>query len=270
MIIEVVAPKEGPKPLYYSTHISYVLSILSANKVAITYKGEGYFNYFYLHINKIPFVFDFSDHTNINENAYLSCASYFKFHANFSLLQTYKKMKSFSPVSFYDWEQMNKLQKEIKYTCNNNSIINMQTPGGAAYQRRIMVQKMLKTRYKEEVKITPESQINYWNTIKNCLVHVYVPGARNNMIDRGHLQCLAFGCCTISPKIIDYLAYDRPLLENHHYISCKDDYSDLVDKIEWCKHNRKICVEIGKNAQQLFNETSSPKKLWESILKELK
>ena len=53
-----------------------------------------------------------------------------------------------------------------------------------------------------------------------------------------------------------------------HDIGFIDDkmYSDLHEKIEWCKANRKECVEIGARAKELFNETSTPKKLIEHLV----
>ena len=56
-------------------------------------------------------------------------------------------------------------------------------------------------------------------------------------------------------------------MPNVNYVSCNYDYSDLVEKIEWCKSNRDKCIEIGRNAQKLFQETSVPSKLLEWIIK---
>jgi hypothetical protein len=97
------------------------------------------------------------------------------------------------------------------------------------------------------------------------LVHVCVPGARNDILDRGQLQAMAFGCCTISPVLADCLAWNKELVPGVHYLSCANDYSDLIEKIEWCKSNRDKCIEIGQNAKILFQETSVPSKLLEWI-----
>ena len=109
------------------------------------------------------------------------------------------------------------------------------------------------------------NQIDYWMDINKCLVSVCVPGATNNMLDRGQWQYMAFGCCTISPILPELLPFDKKLIPDVHYIRCKDDYSDLLEKIEWCKQNREKCIEIGRNAKKLFLETSTPEKIVEWV-----
>jgi len=127
------------------------------------------------------------------------------------------------------------------------------------------VRKMLISKYGGRCKNRTLSQQQFWNETSSMLVSVCVPGHNNNMLDRGQIQSMAFGGCTISPYLPEVLPFDRRLVEGEHYIMCKDDYSDLVEKVEWCKENRKICVDIGNNAKQLFSETSKPNKLWEWI-----
>ena len=73
---------------------------------------------------------------------------------------------------------------------------------------------------------------------------------------------MAFGCCTISTRILTRLPYGRRLDPGVHYLKCKDDWSDLVEKVEWCKANREKCRKIGENAKRLFLETSTPDKVW--------
>jgi hypothetical protein len=142
----------------------------------------------------------------------------------------------------------------------------MQRPRGGAFERRNYVQKILKTRYGDSTKTEfVENQCEFWEIINHCLVHVCVPGARNDILDRGQLQAMAFGCCAISPVLADCLAWNQELVPGVHYISCASDYSDLIEKIEWCKCNRDKCIEIGQNVKKLFNETSTPKKLLEWI-----
>ena len=93
----------------------------------------------------------------------------------------------------------------------------------------------------------------------------------SNILIECHLQRMAFGCCTISPILRTVLPYGKQLIPNVHYIPCQQDYFDLIDKIEWCKQNRKKCIEIGNNAKELFARIYTPKKIVEwmdLILKE--
>ena len=101
----------------------------------------------------------------------------------------------------------------------------------------------------------------YWKRINDCLIHVFIPGARYNILDRGHLQYIGFGCCTIAPKISDILPYYKKLEPGVHYVQMKSDYSDLIERIEWCRYHRQKCIQIGINAQKLFRKTCTPSSL---------
>ena len=87
------------------------------------------------------------------------------------------------------------------------------------------------------------------------------------MLDRAQGQYLGFGCCTISPKIVTILSWNKPLIPGEHYIECKPDYSDLIEKIEWVRNNQIEAIKIGANAKQLFRETCIPYRQFEWIKK---
>jgi len=265
-------PEKGPKPLYYDTFVVYIRNILSHN--CIPYRLEGTIapgaSKFILELDSKQILIDFSDHPGDYLSNWKDYDAYFKFHYVEAIHGSCETIYPFAPVSFYNWAEYYTLKKRIEYICNSNLILNMQKPSGAAVARRRLVQKMLTKRYHAHVAIgyTP-AQDDYWKKINNCLVHVFVPGARNDMLDRGHLQYLAFGCCTIAPPIIDVLPYNEKLIPNVHYVQCKPDYSDLLDRIEWVKENREGAVEIGKNAKELFERSCEPGKLWNWILGKL-
>jgi len=267
---DIILPASGPKPKYYSAYVGYIKSILDYNDISYKLEGvvnEGTVQYptatkFLMKIDNKNIVIDYSDNLDYMSNWH-EFDAYFKFHYSKKKHSSFETIYPFTPISFYNWEQYELLEKEIKYTCNNDLVLNMQTPGGNALQRRTNVQTLLKQTYENNVVLNgKEPQINFWKRINDCLVHVFVPGCRNNMIDRGHIQYLAFGCCTISPPLVDQLPYMEitPMI---HYIACKEDYSDLVEKIEWVRENREKAIEIGRNAKELFQATSLPKKLWE-------
>ena len=79
------------------------------------------------------------------------------------------------------------------------------------------------------------------------------------MLDRGQFQQMAFGACTISPEIPEWLPFHRRFIRDEHYVVCNTDFSDLLEKIEWCRENRSRCKAIGYNAARLFSETSTPR-----------
>jgi hypothetical protein len=250
--------KSAAKSLYEKTHILYFINLLKAGGCEI----EMCFSRvdvggvaFVIVIDNKSILIDFSDFPEENKSVdnFDLC---FKYHKS-SLISYNPKVYSFSPISFYDWPQYYTLSSQINYSCNNKRILCNQRPYAGAKERRNLVQSMLREKYKENVDVVLTDQISYWRKINNCLTHVFVPGARNDMIDRGHLQFLAFGCCTISPSITDCLPFVN-VQKDIHYIPCADDYSNLEEKIEWIRENREKAIEIGQNAKQLFRNTSIP------------
>jgi hypothetical protein len=268
-IPNIVLPAAGPKPLYYSTFVLYMRELLDYLGIAYALSGEialGVSKFEMTLGSDTRLLFDFSDHPNDFLSNWSEFDAYFKFHYVEDIHGDCSGIFPFAPVSFYDWGQYYSLKEQIHYSCNTNVILNMQRPGGAATERRKFVQKMLFGQYKSLAVTNTVSQVEYWKKINDCLVHVFVPGARNDMLDRGHMQYLAFGCCTIAPKIIDVLPYYGKLVPGIHYVECRSDYLDLIDKIEWVRSNRTRAIEIGKNAKILFERSCEPDKLWNWIL----
>ena len=144
------------------------------------------------------------------------------------------------------------MESEIKYSCNNEIILNNQRVFGNAKERRTKVQHLLTSVYKKDADFKLTDQITYWKKANNCLVSIHVPGARNDMLDRAQYQMMAFGVCTVSPYLKDILPHGAQFQSGYHYIECKPDYSDLIEKIEWCKKNREKCIKIGQNAKDYF------------------
>ena len=264
----ITLPASGPKPLYYSTFVGYFKEILRYLSIPFQLKGVAEHCYFVTKFDDKEVVFNFSDFYEIPKvNEY---KHYFKFHYSKEEHSKYENVYPFAPVSFYDWGKYKALKAKIKYTGNSNIILNMQRSYGDAVERRTSVQKILRERYGGTVKTNYTlPQVDYWKKINNCLVHIFVPGVRNDMIDRGHVQYMAFGCCTIAPPIADVLPYNGELVSGTHYIQCSPDYSDLIDKVEWCKNNRERCVEIGNNAKRLFEQSCLPNRLWKWVLEKI-
>lgn len=259
--------KSKPREVYYNRYVRYMINILLENHVDIRYEGVNTDTRYSMIVDGHKIVIDYSDHPTL-EPSLLNCEAYFKFHCRNHHTEI-KNVYPFTPISFYDWKQYKKLRVQITYKCNSSIVLNVQKPYGNAIKRRKYVRDILYAKYKlsKNYIYSPDyKQEDYWKLINNCLVHVFVPGCYNDMLDRGHIQYLAFGCCTISPQIVDLLPYDTKLIPGTHYIKCKNDYSNIIEKIEWCKTHRDECREIGNNAQKLFDYACSPKRLWDWIL----
>lgn len=58
------------------------------------------------------------------------------------------------------------------------------------------------------------------------------------------------------PEACTWLMEDK-LEDQVHYIQVKDDWSDLGEKIDWCKDNDEKCEEITQNAKSYMNQFSN-------------
>jgi hypothetical protein len=256
---------------YYSTHPQYVLNLLlkggaEVEMVPATYFGCRSTVSFDCLIDGHLCKFDFNDHEIIDRTESVKYKAYFKFHYHEShnVAPNEKNLFPFSPVNFHDWDLYNNLKPSINYKATGK-VLNNQAASGAAVERRNYVAKILQEQFPEDLDMTRYPKEEFYNLINNASAIVCVPGARNDMLDRGQGQQMGFGACTISPKLNTRLSYHGMLIPGTHYVECKPDYSDLIDKVNWVRANTSNAIEIGKNAKKLFLETSTPAKQVEWI-----
>lgn len=220
-------------------------------------------------IGNLKIMFDYQDFKELHSN-YKNADIILKTQYTDNLIK-YKNVYPWSQVSFMDWKKYEQYNTEIKYTANSNIIINAQKPYGNAKQRRIRVSSILKEKYNNNVIISPSyTQDDFFKLVNNCLVYVHVSGYSNNMIDRSHVQMFGLGCCVITTEIPNIFPNKKKPIPGVHYIKCKNDYSDVIEIIEWCKKNRNECVKIGNNAKILFEESLTPNSIGVHIKKILK
>jgi hypothetical protein len=251
---------------YYSTHPQYVLNLLIKAGAdiemvpATTFKCRSTVSFDCIidgHLCK----FDFNDHEKYDRDNAHKYKAYFKFHYNSEADPGLSKENifPFTPVNFHDWALYNRLAPQINYTAIGK-VLNNQAPAGNAVSRRNHVAKLLVDAFGANVDRARYDKEVFYKLINNASAIVCVPGARNDMLDRGQSQQMGFGACTISPKLVTTLSYDKKLIPNVHYIECKADYSDLIEKVNWVIDNKDKAIQIGLNAKALFLETSTPAK----------
>jgi hypothetical protein len=243
-VFDIVFPAFADQK-YYNVHFKYVLNIFKHLNCRIEYeKRDG----FVITVDGKPFLIDYAD-TSIPVNCALPV---FKFHCH----KETPKLFSFPPVSFYNWNEYDQFKNLVKYPASGD-ISYRQRAYGNAKERRNFVKQVLSGRY-ANLKTGLIGQKEYWYEINNLFVALFVPGWCNNILDRAQFQYMAFGCCTISPRLPEILPFGRFLIPNEHYVLCKDDYSDITDLIDFYTCCPETCIEIGNNAKTLFEEVATP------------
>ena len=227
---------------YYSTHPQYVLNLLTKGGADVEMVPATNFDCrstvsFDCLIDSHLCKFDFNDHEIVDRDVSSKYKAYFKFHyhESHSVGPREKNIFPFSPVNFHDWDLYNKLQPIINYTAKGK-VLNNQAPAGNAVERRNHVAKILKEAFNDNLDMKRYPKEEFYKLINNASAIVCVPGARNNMLEPGV-----------------------------HYVECKSDYSDLIEKVNWVRSNKDKAVQIGKAAKKLFLETSTPQKQVEWI-----
>lgn len=65
---------------------------------------------------------------------------------------------------------------------------------------------------------------------------------------------MSMGCCILLSESKYRLWFRHMLKPMVHYIPVKDDLSDLVEKIRWCRKNDNVCKNIAKNSRLFYIE----------------
>jgi len=266
---DINAPNQWHR--YYSTHPQYVLNLLTKGGADVKMVPATNFDCrstisFDCLIDGHLCKFDFNDHEIVDRDVSSKYKAYFKFHYHKShdIGPREKNIFPFSPVNFHDWDLYNKLEPTINYVAKGK-VLNNQAPAGNAVERRNHVAKILEEAFGSNLDRTRYPKEEFYKLINNASAIVCVPGARNNMLDRGQGQQMGLGACTISPKLNTRLSYHGMLIPGVHYVECKPDYSDLIEKVNWVNENKDNAVQIGNAAKKLFLETSTPLKQVEWI-----
>ncbi len=255
---------------YYASHFASVLGVLreAGCRIAFfepTLSHQSSRTHFHLECGRASLLFDISDYHDTSVGAEIAQSdAVFKFHYSRALHSCYPKIFAFSPVSFHNWSEYRGLVREIEYRAKGLVLCN-QTPHTQNAARRRYVRSLLRETYGPQFDGTLTTQIEFWRKIEHALISVCVPGARLDILDRGQLQYMAFGACTVSPRLSIDLPNSEPLIPDFHYLECRSDWQDLVEKIEWARTHAQQCVEIGLNAKALFARALTPEALFQWV-----
>ena len=237
--------------LYAGLEVTYDESLKAISNQAIPFFVDG-----------VKCAYDISDYSVIQPQAWSAeFKCYFMLH-HLPVFDVYPNLGSVPQQSFFDWDEYNRLV-EGRYDCSSDLILHCQNLGHIA--RRRLARKILVDKgYNLTTECWPVS--DFWKLGQKCCTSVHIPGSTPHMLDRGQLQLMAMGVCTVSPNIYCSLGELRPE-PNIHYVCIRDDFSNLIEKVDWCLANPIRCIEIGQNAKKLFNDSCTPHSIWKYIWK---
>jgi hypothetical protein len=260
MLVQLPERTNVVKPLYYDTFYAFIKQWmqLAGNTVELTHSDTvfcGTGNFFSCTYNSHQIIFDYGDAKECATNPENYKCPYFKFHYCRDV-EYANNVVPFVPMLSLDWFVYKEAQKSVHYTAEGK-ISCKQRPYGNALIRRNKVISHLKARYANEVdtKIVPQGA--YWQSFNDCFVSVCVPGQREDILDRGQIEAMGLGVCTISPIIKEELL-DTRMEPFVHYVPVENGFSDLDVVIEWCRSNKEKCIEIGTNAKSLIDSIYTP------------
>jgi hypothetical protein len=228
-------------------------SIQSSDEIGLLRGAKAKTKYDIL-INGQKAMIDFSNHPDCRESDY-PC---FKFHYIEKRHKGYPNMYPFLQPCVPNFSKYLALRRKVTYTAKG-LVRNQQRAYAGATKRRKRVRRMIAEHFRDKCSVALAKKVGaYWKQAAHTSCAVFVPGARNDMMDKGHLQYMGLGVCTISPHITTMFPRFKHMVDGEHFVECAGDYSNLIDKIQWCMDNPKECLRIGKNAQELFNRSCLP------------
>ena len=222
-------------------------------------------------LNGRQIIFDYADHWSRNWVEYYPGLKYFKFQTT---TESHPSAIPLGPpmVGVKKFGTKGSTLREyldLRWTFNyqpGSAILCKQSPNGAATERRNIVHNLLVKSFNEVDVDANCNQLDFWKSHENCLVSVCVPGATNNMVDRGQIELFGLGVCTISPELKTRFPGDCTPVPGRDYIKCADDYGDLVNIIRDLTNSSDTCKQIGEQARSFYDAVFTPKSYWNWIL----
>lgn len=264
-------PKKFRKHKYGKIHIMFLrdylirggadlIEVPENDKVFSFYKDIDHF-LISITVDGRQVIINCSDHHYLTYQDEFEGIPIFKFHYYRDFHKDMPNVFPIGPMMIYN-EKPEKnmsnyfiIRREYNYT-PGDIVLNKQKSYGKSVERRNNVKSVL---HSESTDLNGRSkQVEFWQQHENCLAAVCVPGAHNDMLDRGQYELMGLGVCTISPFIKTVMPWDQDLVPDKHYIRCADDYSDLKEKIEWARENKDRCQTIGDNAGAFFTNYCRP------------
>lgn len=244
---------------YYDPHFTFFRNLFEAAGVEvktekIRREGRG----FEVQAAGKKILIDYGDHfTSAPDlDSFDAC---FRYHFSKEAHGNQKRTYPFTPISFHDWHAYKRHRATTRWRPGSRYVTSRQTPGAAALQRRRMVQHRMREHFGASFDSQVIKQDKFWGAVSETLISICVPGARNDILDRGQLQYWALGCPTISPQLTAMLPYWEEPLPGKHYLRCADNYLGLDALVDIFMGNVELLRKISVESILLFEKCCTPK-----------
>jgi len=90
--------------------------------------------------------------------------------------------------------------------------------------------------------------------MEHMLKYKYISSIQGNDKDTGLNWKLASNSLVLMPKpFCESWLMETQLIPNYHYVLLNDDFSNLMEKYEWCQKHPGECKQIIQNAHKYIN-----------------
>jgi len=217
-------------------------------------------------VDDIPVIIDYSDF-HIVDAKFAAYKHWLRFHYTPAFIP-FANLGSFPPWSFLDWGDYQRAVTGPQYTAQNDPIIyrfsSLENRPADLVARRTLALEILTRHCVNRLVTGWVPQHRYFSECIDSLAVVHIPGSHPHILDRTVQQMFALGVCVISPEIWTACLDDRPQA-GVHYVSIRDDFSNLVEQVEWVAQNRHQAIKIGNAAKQFFSSHCTPDAIWRHI-----
>jgi hypothetical protein len=220
-------------------------------------------------VDGIPIVIDISDYHTLDGHV-CDYPLWLRFTYT-HYFDAFPEVGSFPLVSFQDWDMYRAIRRDgYARRATDNIVFGVRKCEDVAGKatRRAKVHALLKDAFGPRLDDSWTHLTGYLDRARNSLAAVVVPGSCNNRIDRSTWQLMAAGVPVVCPEIFDAPLGVRPEA-NEHYVRCKDDYSDLIERLHMLELDResgdRIGDRIGANAGDFFKRYGTPSAIWSYI-----
>ena len=124
---------------------------------------------------------------------------------------------------------------------NNNLIKTYKLFGTNVWNTRGIANKQLdKNKLNKNINIVSSrvDTLAHWKRHGDCFSMLNISGSGKHTVDKNPIQAMLLGVCILHNDIDIMLPFNKRLQKDEHYISINDNYTNIVERINYAYENR--------------------------------